>query len=55
MAKDTPGIRQGPTLRLSRAQEMRLWHADTLADDSVLLRIAATGELAVGDMDFFDR
>jgi len=36
MSSDAPGIRQDPTLRLSRAQEMRLWHADILADDGVL-------------------
>ena len=36
MGNDAAGIRQDPTLRLSRAQEMRLWHADITADDGVL-------------------
>ncbi|MFA4965456.1 MAG: plasmid pRiA4b ORF-3 family protein [Thermoleophilia bacterium] len=36
MSNDAAGIRQDPTLRLSRAQEMRLWRADIMADDGVL-------------------
>jgi len=36
MSDDAAGIRHDPTLRLSGAQEMRLWHADILADDGVL-------------------
>src|SRR5665647_2475879 len=35
MSNDAPGIRQDPTLRLSRDQEMRLRHADITADDGV--------------------
>src|SRR5450756_2904229 len=42
MSNDAPGIRQDPTLRLSRDQEMRLRHADITADDGVLRIDAAT-------------
>lgn len=41
MTKDAAGMRQDPALRLSHAQETRLWHADITADDGVL-RIDAT-------------
>jgi hypothetical protein len=36
MTNDASGIRQDPALRLSHAQESRLWHADIMADDGVL-------------------
>jgi len=42
MTHELSGIRPDPISRLSRAQEMRLWHADVRAEDGVLRIDAST-------------